>query len=77
MIFSLIIPSIILSSILLIISHKYFKQKKIVDKINLRSSHNVLATRSGGIAIYLSLFLISSLTILLAIQSLVLQYLFR
>jgi len=56
MFFSLILPSFILSGILLIISHKYFKQKKIVDKINSRSSHNVLATRSGGIAIYLSLF---------------------
>ena len=60
MFLSLILPSFILSGILLIISHKYFKQKKIVDKINSRSSHNVLATRSGGIAIYLSLFLISS-----------------
>lgn len=50
----------ILSFFLIFAGHKFFIKKNLIDKINKRSSHNVLATRSGGIAIYLSLFLISS-----------------
>ena len=39
---------------------KIFIQKNIIDNINDRSSHTVKATRSGGIAIFSSLFIISA-----------------
>ena len=55
----LAISSILLSSLFIIFFQKLFFQKNILDKINDRSSHSVLATRSGGIAIFSSLFVIS------------------
>ena len=44
------------------IFHKVFLNKKIYDEINNRSSHNVIATRSGGISIFLTLFIFSCLS---------------
>jgi UDP-N-acetylmuramyl pentapeptide phosphotransferase/UDP-N-acetylglucosamine-1-phosphate transferase len=55
----LIAVSFIISSFTIIIAQKYFLYNKYIDKINNRSSHSSLATRSGGISIFLTLFLIS------------------
>ena len=55
----LIAVSSIISSFTIIIAQKYFLHNKYIDKINNRSSHSSLATRSGGISIFLTLFLIS------------------
>jgi len=43
----------------MIYGHKYFLKKGIIDPVNERSSHNSIATRSGGIAIYLTILVIS------------------
>ena len=49
-----------LSSILLLkISQIFFLKKNMIDEINDRSSHKVIATRSGGLAIFITVFLIS------------------
>ena len=56
----LIISSIFFSSLFIFFFQKLFFKKNIIDKINDRSSHNVVATRSGGIAIFSSLFIIST-----------------
>ena len=52
--------STILTVIALVISQKIFIRRNIIDKINPRSSHSVTATRNGGIAIFTSVFCISS-----------------
>ena len=57
----LIITSISLSTLFIFFFQKLFIQKNIIDKINDRSSHNVIATRSGGLAMYCTLFIISSI----------------
>ena len=44
----------------IIISHNFFLRKKIIDNINKRSSHNVIATRSGGVAIFSVILIITS-----------------
>lgn len=59
-IFLLIISSVFTSTFFIIIFQRLFFKKNIIDKVNDRSSHNVVATRSGGIAIFASLFIISS-----------------
>ena len=56
----LIISSIALSALFIIFFQKIFVKKNIVDKINDRSSHSVKATRSGGIAIFSTIFVIST-----------------
>lgn len=56
---SLSLIIIVLSTITIILSQKYFLHKNIVDNINHRSSHSSLATRSGGIAIFISVFITS------------------
>ncbi len=53
------IASSLLSSILLISIQKYFFKKQLYDPILKRSSHKTKATRSGGIAIFLSSLIIS------------------
>ena len=35
--------------------YEFFSKRKLYDPINLRSSHNKKATRSGGAAIFLTL----------------------
>ena len=57
----LIISSILVSVLFIVFFQKLFFQKNIIDKINNRSSHSVIATRSGGIAIFSTLFIISAL----------------
>ena len=54
-----ILFSFAVSLTLLIASQKIFLSKNIVDKINDRSSHSSISTRSGGISIFLTLFIIS------------------
>ena len=56
----IIISSIFLSSLFIIFFQRLFFRKNIIDQINDRSSHKVIATRSGGIAIFASLFVIST-----------------
>jgi UDP-GlcNAc:undecaprenyl-phosphate GlcNAc-1-phosphate transferase len=51
--------SLIISSLLFYIFQRIYIKKNIYDKINKRSSHSSLATRSGGMAIFTSIFLIS------------------
>jgi len=55
----LISISFILSFIIIIVSQKHFLNNNYVDKINTRSSHSSLATRTGGISLFSTLFLIS------------------
>tara|TARA_B100000989_G_scaffold214088_1_gene162745 strand:- start:4146 stop:5081 length:936 start_codon:yes stop_codon:yes gene_type:complete len=57
--FSIIISSVILSIVFILFFYSFFLRKNIVDIINDRSSHNSTATRSGGLAVFMSLFLIS------------------
>ena len=56
---ALVFSSLILSLLLIVITGNFFKSKNIIDDINKRSSHSTLATRSGGIAVFTSIFLIS------------------
>ena len=56
---SLAIVSFFLSITLVIIIQKIFLHYKFKDQINNRSSHSVVATRSGGLAVFLVLFIIS------------------
>lgn len=54
------IYSIFFSSLFIFFFQRLFIRKNIIDKINDRSSHKVIATRSGGISIFASLFVIST-----------------
>ena len=56
---TLIISSFFLSIITYYYCQKIFLKKKIFDKINLRSSHDTVATRSGGLSVFLVLMIIS------------------
>ncbi len=55
----LILAPLILSLLSLEIINKQFLKKNIVDKIVDRSSHNAIATRSGGLSIFFTIFIIS------------------
>ena len=59
MVTPIIISSFFLSIISSYYCQKFFVSKKIFDKINLRSSHNSIATRSGGLSVFLVLIIIS------------------
>jgi len=50
-----------LSIIFIIFSQRWMIKNNIVDNIKLRSSHNSIATRNGGVSIFSSIFIISSL----------------
>ena len=50
---------IILSSFLHFLVQKVFIVYKCFDNINSRSSHKTLATRSGGVGVFLTLFIVS------------------
>ena len=54
------LTSLALSFFVIVISQKFFIKRNVIDKIKIRSSHKSLATRTGGIAIFSTLFLISS-----------------
>ncbi len=51
--------TIIISLSMIVLTQKFFLKNKYIDTINKRSSHKTSATRSGGIAIFSTLFLIS------------------
>jgi len=55
----IISSTLLISAILNILFQKEFIKRNILDKINNRSSHQSIATRSGGSSIFLSLFFIS------------------
>ena len=57
--FTIYITGSLVSIILLKIFQSFFLKKNLIDEINDRSSHKVIATRSGGISIFLTVFLIS------------------
>ncbi len=57
---SLVFISLSISTLLVFISNKFFHKKNLLDRINERSSHKVVATRSGGIGVFISIFIISS-----------------
>lgn len=59
MIDSIFLFTPIISLIAIIIVQRVFISKKYFDKINNRSSHESLATRSGGISIFITVFIIS------------------
>jgi len=59
MVIPIIISSFFLSIITSYYCQKLFFKKKMFDKINLRSSHNSIATRSGGLSIFIVLIIIS------------------
>jgi len=50
---------LVLSSIIHFTVQRFFIYKKKFDDFNHRSSHNTLATRTGGIGVFLTVFLIS------------------
>lgn len=60
MVLSLLSFSFICSFLLINLSQKYFLSKNYIDSIKDRSSHKSIATRSGGISVFLTLFLIST-----------------
>ena len=51
--------SFIITSLLIILTQKFFLQKKYIDKVNYRSSHSAVSTRNGGLSLFLSIFFIS------------------
>ncbi len=51
--------SILVATLLHKIFQNFFLKKNIIDEINNRSSHEVIATRSGGFGIFLTLFILS------------------
>ena len=55
----IISSALLISAFLNILFQKEFIKRGILDKINSRSSHQSLATRSGGSSIFSSLFIIS------------------
>jgi UDP-N-acetylmuramyl pentapeptide phosphotransferase/UDP-N-acetylglucosamine-1-phosphate transferase len=57
---SLGLISLTISLFCIVISQNIYIKRKIIDKIKLRSSHTTLATRTGGIAIFSTIFLIST-----------------
>ena len=56
----LLISTLIIGLIAFPLVQKYFIKNRIYDKVNNRSSHNVIATRSGGATIFITLTLITS-----------------
>ena len=55
----IVFAALILSSLFLFIIQYIFIRLKKFDDFNHRTSHNTIATRTGGISIFTSLFLIS------------------
>ncbi len=64
----LIISSFAISLVLLILIQKFFIKKNKFALVNFRSSHNTIATNSGGVAIFASIFIISCILYLLGIE---------
>ena len=66
--FYIIFLAFFLSTLLHIIVQHFFLKKKYFDNFNHRTSHKTLATRSGGVSIFISLFFISILHYILKIE---------
>ena len=64
----IILLSLSLSAFLNLLFQREFLKKDILDQINNRSSHSVIASRSGGISIFTSLFIISAYHYLTGIE---------
>lgn len=60
MLLTVLIFSSLSSIIINFIIQRKFLSNGLVDKINQRSSHKVIATRSGGLSLFILVFLISS-----------------
>lgn len=58
--FYLAITSLFITLTILIVIQKYFLKNNLVDNIVSRSSHSSVATRSGGLSIFTTLFLMSA-----------------
>ena len=56
---NLAISALSLSFLMILVFQKIFLKKSIIDDIKHRSSHSAIATRSGGLAIFSTIFLIS------------------
>ena len=56
---SFLLITFLMSSFLFYFILKFFIKYNIIDNINQRSSHATIATRSGGISIFISIFIIS------------------
>ena len=67
MILTVLIFSILASALINFIVQKKFLSIGLVDKINHRSSHKVIATRTGGLSLFILVFLISSFNYVLGI----------
>ena len=66
--FYVILLALILSFLLHVIVQKFFVKRKYFDDFNHRTSHKTIATRSGGISIFSSLFLIAIINYFLKIE---------
>ena len=64
----IIIFSFFLTILSILLCQKIFIKKKIFDQINLRSSHNTIATRSGGLSFFVVIFIISVINYLNGIE---------
>ena len=60
--------TLILSSSLIYFTNLFFRKKNLYDSINNRSMHNVSSTRSGGFAIGVTIFIISSTYYILGLE---------
>jgi UDP-GlcNAc:undecaprenyl-phosphate/decaprenyl-phosphate GlcNAc-1-phosphate transferase len=65
---TLVFTSFCLTTLFLFFFQKLFIENNIVDKINSRSSHVSTATRSGGVALFSTIFLISIILYLAGID---------
>ena len=65
---NLIITSIALNILCLVVLQKYFIKKGKIATINKRSSHSSIATNSGGLALFVTIFTISAFLYLTGIE---------
>lgn len=65
---ALILSSVFFSTIACIFIQKYFISKKKFAQINSRSSHSGIATNSGGISVFISIFCISCILYLNGVE---------
>ena len=65
---TIIFLAIVFSFLFHLVTHYIFIKQKRFDSFNHRTSHKTIATRTGGISIFCSLFLISLLYYFLKID---------
>lgn len=66
--YDVLILSAVLSFILNFILHRLFIRYNFIDNINERSSHDQIATRSGGSSVFIVLFIISIISYLFGFE---------